>query len=80
MPSNSESSSFLSSVGTTLKAPSLLPLLTDQQANKQVENLSIQLRLMTRERNELHKCLAFASLGATFDKRHYHRLNLTMRG
>jgi hypothetical protein len=55
--------------GTTGKAPSPPPLLTEQQANDTVENLSIQLRLMTRERNELRKRLAFATHGATFDKR-----------
>ncbi|XP_060238137.1 disks large homolog 5 isoform X5 [Meriones unguiculatus] len=75
MPSDSESSSSLSSVGTTGKASSPPPLLTEQQANDKVENLSIQLRLMTRERNELRKRLAFATHGATFDKRPYHRLN-----
>ncbi|XP_058155285.1 disks large homolog 5 isoform X5 [Dasypus novemcinctus] len=74
MPSDSESSSSLSSVGTTGKAPSP-PLLADRQANEKVENLSIQLRLMTRERNELRKRLAFASHGTTCDKRPYHRLN-----
>lgn len=75
MPSDSESSSSLSSVGTTGKAPSPPPLLTDRQVNEKVENLSIQLRLMTRERNELRKRLAFAAHGTTFDKRPYHRLN-----
>uniref|UniRef100_A0A8C0KPY8 Disks large homolog 5 n=1 Tax=Canis lupus dingo TaxID=286419 RepID=A0A8C0KPY8_CANLU len=69
MPSDSESSSSLSS------APSPPPLLTDRQVNEKVENLSIQLRLMTRERNELRKRLAFATHGTTFDKRPYHRLN-----
>ncbi|XP_029324934.1 disks large homolog 5 isoform X3 [Mus caroli] len=72
MPSDSESSSSLSSVGTTGKAPSPPPLLTEQQANDTVENLSIQLRLMTRERNELRKRLAFATHGATFDKSTLH--------
>ncbi|XP_017352245.1 disks large homolog 5 isoform X4 [Cebus imitator] len=75
MPSDSESSSSLSSVGTTGKAPSPPPLLTDRQVNEKVENLSIQLRLMTRERNELRKRLAFATHGTAFDKRPYHRLN-----
>lgn len=55
--------------GTTGKAPSPPPLLTEQQISDKVENLSIQLRLMTRERNELRKRLAFATHGATFDKR-----------
>nr|XP_019601519.1 PREDICTED: disks large homolog 5 isoform X5 [Rhinolophus sinicus] len=75
MPSDSESSSSLSSVGTTGKAPSPPPLVTDRQVNEKVENLSIQLRLMTRERNELRKRLAFATHGTTCDKRPYHRLN-----
>uniref|UniRef100_A0A8C9ITM1 Disks large homolog 5 n=1 Tax=Piliocolobus tephrosceles TaxID=591936 RepID=A0A8C9ITM1_9PRIM len=75
MPSDSESSSSLSSVGTTGKAPSPPPLLTDRQVNEKVEHLSIQLRLMTRERNELRKRLAFATHGTAFDKRPYHRLN-----
>ncbi|XP_045255956.1 disks large homolog 5 isoform X3 [Macaca fascicularis] len=61
--------------GTTGKAPSPPPLLTDRQVNEKVENLSIQLRLMTRERNELRKRLAFATHGTAFDKRPYHRLN-----
>ncbi|KAL4822078.1 hypothetical protein H8958_018071 [Nasalis larvatus] len=47
----------------------------DRQVNEKVENLSIQLRLMTRERNELRKRLAFATHGTAFDKRPYHRLN-----
>nr|XP_031538177.1 disks large homolog 5 isoform X3 [Vicugna pacos] len=75
MPSDSESSSSLSSVGTTGKAPSPPPLLPERQVNEKVENLSIQLRLMTRERNELRKRLAFATHGTTFDKRPHHRLN-----
>ncbi|XP_074195769.1 disks large homolog 5 isoform X2 [Rhinolophus sinicus] len=61
--------------GTTGKAPSPPPLVTDRQVNEKVENLSIQLRLMTRERNELRKRLAFATHGTTCDKRPYHRLN-----
>ncbi|XP_055131563.1 disks large homolog 5 isoform X2 [Symphalangus syndactylus] len=79
MPSDSESSSSLSSVGTTGKAPSPPPLLTDRQVNEKVENLSIQLRLMTRERNELRKRLAFATHGTAFDKRlnpDYERLKI----
>ncbi|XP_036784563.2 disks large homolog 5 isoform X8 [Manis pentadactyla] len=75
MPSDSESSGSLSSVGTTGKAPSPPPLLTDRQMNEKVENLSIQLRLVTRERNELRKRLAFSTHATTFDKRPYHRLN-----
>ncbi|XP_075391222.1 disks large homolog 5 isoform X2 [Tenrec ecaudatus] len=75
MPSDSESSGSLSSVGTTGKASSPSPLLTDQQVNEKLENLSIQLRQMTQERNELRKRLAFSTHGMTFDKRPYHRLN-----
>ncbi|XP_062958227.1 disks large homolog 5 isoform X2 [Cynocephalus volans] len=74
MPSDSESSSSLSSVGTTGKAPSPPPLLSDRQVNEKVENLSIQLRLVTRERNELRKRLAFATHGTTLHERPFHRL------
>ncbi|XP_006887537.1 PREDICTED: disks large homolog 5 [Elephantulus edwardii] len=75
MPSDSESSGSLSSVGTTGKAPSPPPLLTERQVTEKVESLSMQLRMMTQERNELRKRLAFAAHGTTFDKRPYHRLN-----
>uniref|UniRef100_A0A673UYB1 Discs large MAGUK scaffold protein 5 n=1 Tax=Suricata suricatta TaxID=37032 RepID=A0A673UYB1_SURSU len=61
--------------GTTGKAPSPPPLLPDRQVNEKVENLSIQLQLMTRERNELRKRLAFATHRTTLDARPYHRLN-----
>uniref|UniRef100_A0A673V815 Discs large MAGUK scaffold protein 5 n=1 Tax=Suricata suricatta TaxID=37032 RepID=A0A673V815_SURSU len=60
---------------TTGKAPSPPPLLPDRQVNEKVENLSIQLQLMTRERNELRKRLAFATHRTTLDARPYHRLN-----
>uniref|UniRef100_G1RHP4 Disks large homolog 5 n=1 Tax=Nomascus leucogenys TaxID=61853 RepID=G1RHP4_NOMLE len=72
---NPSSLYYSPSTGTTGKAPSPPPLLTDRQVNEKVENLSIQLRLMTRERNELRKRLAFATHGTAFDKRPYHRLN-----
>uniref|UniRef100_A0A2K5XYI1 Disks large homolog 5 n=1 Tax=Mandrillus leucophaeus TaxID=9568 RepID=A0A2K5XYI1_MANLE len=72
---NASSLYYSPSTGTTGKAPSPPPLLTDRQVNEKVENLSIQLRLMTRERNELRKRLAFATHGTAFDKRPYHRLN-----
>ncbi|XP_045147635.1 disks large homolog 5 [Echinops telfairi] len=75
MPSDSESSGSLSSVGTAGKASSPSPLLTEQQVNEKMENLSIQLRQMTQERNELRKRLAFSTHGTTFDKRPHHRLN-----
>lgn len=55
--------------GTTGKAPSPPPLLSERQASDKVENLSVQLRLLTRERNELRKRLVFSSHGTAFDKR-----------
>ncbi|XP_043839352.1 disks large homolog 5 isoform X3 [Dromiciops gliroides] len=77
MPSDSESSSSLSSVGTTGKASSPPPPGTEsRQANEKVETLLIQLRLITRERDELRKRLALSSPGSTFDDcRPYHKLN-----
>ncbi|XP_044516177.1 disks large homolog 5 [Gracilinanus agilis] len=77
MPSDSESSSSLSSVGTTGKASSPPPPSTDsRQANEKVESLLVQLRLITRERDELRKRLALSSPGSTFDDcRPYHKLN-----
>ncbi|XP_074152840.1 disks large homolog 5 isoform X1 [Sminthopsis crassicaudata] len=77
MPSDSESSSSLSSVGTTGKASSPPPPSTEsRQANEKVETLLIQLRLITRERDELRKRLALSSPGSTFDDcRPYHKLN-----
>ncbi|XP_068924428.1 disks large homolog 5 isoform X3 [Petaurus breviceps papuanus] len=77
MPSDSESSSSLSSVGTTGKASSPPPPSTDsRQTNEKVESLLIQLRLITRERDELRKRLALSSPGSTFDDcRPYHKLN-----
>ncbi|XP_027714724.1 disks large homolog 5 isoform X3 [Vombatus ursinus] len=77
MPSDSESSSSLSSVGTTGKASSPPPPSTDsRQASEKVETLLIQLRLITRERDELRKRLALSSPGSTFDDcRPYHKLN-----
>ncbi|XP_072484171.1 disks large homolog 5 isoform X3 [Notamacropus eugenii] len=77
MPSDSESSSSLSSVGTTGKASSPPPPSADsRQANEKVETLLIQLRLITRERDELRKRLALSSPGSTFDDcRPYHKLN-----
>ncbi|XP_049644053.1 disks large homolog 5 [Suncus etruscus] len=60
-------------LGTAGKAPS--PPLLPERAGEKVEALSAQLRLVTRERNELRKRLALAAQGATLDKRPYHRLN-----
>uniref|UniRef100_A0A3B3S6P0 Discs, large homolog 5a (Drosophila) n=1 Tax=Paramormyrops kingsleyae TaxID=1676925 RepID=A0A3B3S6P0_9TELE len=68
MPSDSESSSSLSSVGTTGKASSPPPALTDsKQANDKLETVLFQLRQVTRERDELRKRLALSSPGTTFD-------------
>lgn len=44
-------------------------MLSERQLNEKLESLSMQLRMMTRERNELRKRLAFATHGITFDKR-----------
>ncbi|XP_074089027.1 disks large homolog 5 isoform X4 [Macrotis lagotis] len=63
--------------GTTGKASSPPPPSTEsRQANEKVETLLIQLRLITRERDELRKRLALSSPGSTFDDcRPYHKLN-----
>ncbi|XP_068924429.1 disks large homolog 5 isoform X4 [Petaurus breviceps papuanus] len=63
--------------GTTGKASSPPPPSTDsRQTNEKVESLLIQLRLITRERDELRKRLALSSPGSTFDDcRPYHKLN-----
>ncbi|XP_072484172.1 disks large homolog 5 isoform X4 [Notamacropus eugenii] len=63
--------------GTTGKASSPPPPSADsRQANEKVETLLIQLRLITRERDELRKRLALSSPGSTFDDcRPYHKLN-----
>ncbi|XP_051774074.1 disks large homolog 5a isoform X4 [Ctenopharyngodon idella] len=66
MPSDSESSSSLSSVGT--KASSPPPALTDTRpASENLDTILFQLRQVTRERDELRKRLALASPGTTFD-------------
>ncbi|RVE59716.1 hypothetical protein OJAV_G00191190 [Oryzias javanicus] len=67
MPSDSESSSSLSSLGTPGQASSPPPAIDNQQANEKVETLLFQLRHVTRERDELRKRLALASPGTTFD-------------
>uniref|UniRef100_A0A5F8H610 Discs large MAGUK scaffold protein 5 n=1 Tax=Monodelphis domestica TaxID=13616 RepID=A0A5F8H610_MONDO len=63
--------------GTTGKASSPPPPSSDsRQANEKVESLLVQLRLITRERDELRKRLALSSPGSTFDDcRPYHKLN-----
>ncbi|XP_074856142.1 disks large homolog 5 isoform X4 [Carettochelys insculpta] len=67
MPSDSESSSSLSSVGTTGKASSPPPVLDTRQTNEKLETVLFQLRQVTRERDELRKRLALSSPGSTFD-------------
>ncbi|XP_036382750.1 disks large homolog 5a isoform X1 [Megalops cyprinoides] len=68
MPSDSESSSSLSSIGTTGKASSPPPALIDnRQMSEKLETILFQLRQVTRERDELRKRLALSSPGTTFD-------------
>ncbi|XP_028844179.1 disks large homolog 5a isoform X2 [Denticeps clupeoides] len=63
MPSDSESSSSLSSV-----ASSPPPALSDNRQNSEsLDTILFQLRQVTRERDELRKRLALASPGTTFD-------------
>ncbi|KAL2083599.1 hypothetical protein ACEWY4_021372 [Coilia grayii] len=63
MPSDSESSSSLSSV-----ASSPPPALNDnRQPSESLDTVLFQLRQVTRERDELRKRLALASPGTTFD-------------
>ncbi|XP_028989821.1 disks large homolog 5-like isoform X2 [Betta splendens] len=68
MPSDSESSSSLSSLGTPTQASSPPPAHMDnRQVNKEMETVLFQLQHVTRERDELRKHLALASPGTTFD-------------
>ncbi|KAG5855734.1 hypothetical protein ANANG_G00052280 [Anguilla anguilla] len=68
MPSDSESSSSLSSIGTTGKASSPPPALIDnRQMSEKLETILFQLRQVTRERDDLRKRLALSSPGTTFD-------------
>uniref|UniRef100_A0A672VC59 Discs large MAGUK scaffold protein 5 n=1 Tax=Strigops habroptila TaxID=2489341 RepID=A0A672VC59_STRHB len=67
MPSDSESSSSLSSIGTTGKASSPPPVIDTRQMNEKLETILYQLRQVTRERDELRKRLALSSPGSTFD-------------
>uniref|UniRef100_A0AAQ4S773 Discs, large homolog 5b (Drosophila), tandem duplicate 1 n=1 Tax=Gasterosteus aculeatus aculeatus TaxID=481459 RepID=A0AAQ4S773_GASAC len=81
MPSDSESSSSLSSLGTPGQASSPPPAHMDShQVTEKMEAVVFQLRHVTRERDELRKRLALASPGTTFDDcryRHdYERLKL----
>ncbi|XP_069096909.1 disks large homolog 5 isoform X3 [Pleurodeles waltl] len=68
MPSDSESSSSLSSIGTVGKESSPPPATIDQrQMSEKLETILVQLRQVTRERDELRKRLALSSPGSTFD-------------
>ncbi|XP_032358892.1 disks large homolog 5 isoform X1 [Etheostoma spectabile] len=68
MPSDSESSSSLSSLGTPGQASSPPPSHMDShQVNEKMETVLFQLRHVTRERDELRKRLALSSPGTTFD-------------
>uniref|UniRef100_A0A7N8X4T3 Discs, large homolog 5b (Drosophila), tandem duplicate 1 n=1 Tax=Mastacembelus armatus TaxID=205130 RepID=A0A7N8X4T3_9TELE len=65
MPSDSESSSSLSSLGESSSPP---PAHMDShQLNEKMETVLFQLRHVTRERDELRKRLALSSPGTTFD-------------
>ncbi|CAG5905331.1 unnamed protein product [Menidia menidia] len=68
MPSDSESSSSLSSLGTPGQASSPPPAHMDShQQNEKMETVLLQLRHVTRERDELRKRLALSSPGTTFE-------------
>ncbi|XP_077437529.1 disks large homolog 5-like isoform X2 [Vanacampus margaritifer] len=70
MPSDSESSSSLSSVGSPVngEASSPPPAINDNRPpGDHLDTFLFQLRQVTRERDELRKRLALASPGTTFD-------------
>ncbi|KAK7918612.1 hypothetical protein WMY93_009896 [Mugilogobius chulae] len=69
MPSDSESSSSLSSLGTPATASSPPPVLLDSPlvVSEKIETVLFQLRQVTRERDELRKRLALSSPGTTCD-------------
>ncbi|XP_024916685.1 disks large homolog 5a isoform X2 [Cynoglossus semilaevis] len=70
MPSDSESSSSLSSVGSPVngEASSPPPAINDNRSSADhLDTVLFQLRQVTRERDELRKRLALASPGTTFD-------------
>ncbi|KAM8923762.1 disks large homolog 5 isoform 2-T2 [Pelodytes ibericus] len=68
MPSDSESSGSLSSVGTTNKPSSPPPSAADgRHMSEKLDTILSQLRQVTRERDELRKRLALSSPGSTFD-------------
>uniref|UniRef100_A0A668A6L1 Discs, large homolog 5a (Drosophila) n=1 Tax=Myripristis murdjan TaxID=586833 RepID=A0A668A6L1_9TELE len=70
MPSDSESSSSLSSVGSPVngEASSPPPAMNDNRpSGDNLDTILFQLRQVTRERDDLRKRLALASPGTTFD-------------
>ncbi|XP_077595272.1 disks large homolog 5-like isoform X1 [Stigmatopora nigra] len=68
MPSDSESSGSLSSVGTPTPASSPpLAHVDGHRVHEKMETVLFQLRHVTRERDELRKRLALSSPGSTFD-------------
>uniref|UniRef100_A0A667Y913 Discs large MAGUK scaffold protein 5 n=1 Tax=Myripristis murdjan TaxID=586833 RepID=A0A667Y913_9TELE len=69
MPSDSESSSSLSSLGETGTHASSPPPAhkESRQMSEKMETVLFQLRHVTRERDELRKRLALSSPGTTFD-------------
>ncbi|XP_030629771.1 disks large homolog 5 isoform X2 [Chanos chanos] len=68
MPSDSESSSSLSSLGSPAKASSPPPVhVENRHISEKLETVLFQLRQVTRERDELRKRLALSSPGTTFD-------------
>ncbi|XP_029031341.1 disks large homolog 5 isoform X3 [Betta splendens] len=70
MPSDSESSSSLSSVGSPVngEAASPPPAINDNRpSGDNLDTILFQLRQVTRERDELRKRLALASPGTSFD-------------
>ncbi|CAL8303007.1 unnamed protein product [Lota lota] len=70
VPSDSESSSSLSSLGTPTSASSPQPSHTEIHGGHTRENMEtvlFQLKQVTRERDDLRKRLALSSPGTTFD-------------
>ncbi|XP_030195412.1 disks large homolog 5 isoform X2 [Gadus morhua] len=70
MPSDSESSSSLSSLGTPTPASSPPPSHTEIHGvltRENMETVLFQLKQVTRERDDLRKRLALSSPGTTFD-------------
>uniref|UniRef100_A0A3P9K9X3 Disks large homolog 5 n=1 Tax=Oryzias latipes TaxID=8090 RepID=A0A3P9K9X3_ORYLA len=70
MPSDSESSSSLSSVGSPVNGEAASPPPATNDNRHPVDSMDtiiLQLRQVTRERDELRKRLALASPGTTFD-------------